>query len=216
MVRKLISVILIGLLCLCLGCRRDQPVPPANPSAGQRVFTDYSIDTFLIQNFLFKAGSYWVYKDSASGRIDSCYCYGFRKQTGTYAQGPSVPGQGYTYYNYRFAWDSTNKPPYTDSTFQYNYWLQGNYIHYGCPYGDCTILLCSSSSGSLQPMSGYQFYPSLTLNSLVFTNVYKYYFFEHCATLSGYIYLKPGVGVVRSQLLTTGKTWNLIRYHIQP
>jgi hypothetical protein len=215
MIRTLIATVSIVLLFLSIGCKKD-PSAPVTSTSTNNVFTDYSIDTFLIQNFLFKAGSYWVYQDSASGKIDSCYSYGFKKQTDTYVEMPPGPGVGPRYYNYRCAWDSTNKSPVSDSTFQYNYWLQGNIIHYGDPYGMCTILLCSSSSGSLQPASGSQYYPSLTLNALTFTNVYKYYFSDYCVPMRGYIYLKPGIGIVRSQIYTTGKTWNLIRYHIQP
>jgi hypothetical protein len=59
---KLRLLIPAALLLLLGACRHKQAQPE----------TIY-VDSATRQHFLFKPGSYWIYKDSVSGRVDSCY-----------------------------------------------------------------------------------------------------------------------------------------------
>jgi hypothetical protein len=57
MKKKLTFLICIGLLCLVSACRKkNNPMP---------------ISTDLIKYFDYKIGTYWIFRDSISGRIDS-------------------------------------------------------------------------------------------------------------------------------------------------
>jgi hypothetical protein len=211
------------ILVVCSSCKKNAAVPTYYPSYSPCVTTyKQDIDTFLIQNFLFKAGTYWVYQDSISGRIDSLYTYGFKKTWGSYFQGPSSPGTGGCTTHYRYAWDSINYVPDPNHTqyWQYTYYLQGNTIHYNNPYGICTIILCNSSGGSLKPQTGYQYYPTFQVGTNTYTNVYKYAIPAECGSPTGYLYLKPGLGLVQADLFNSGGAnhalFKLLRFHIAP
>ena len=52
---------LTGIVCLCFGCNKNQSIPT------------YNINPALKAAFNFKIGTYWIYKDSLTGNLDSFY-----------------------------------------------------------------------------------------------------------------------------------------------
>lgn len=67
---KYLSLIALATLPVFSQCRKSDPyVAPVNSNYSDTTFPD----TDLTNHFNFKPGTYWIYRDSLSGRIDSFY-----------------------------------------------------------------------------------------------------------------------------------------------
>jgi hypothetical protein len=217
------NLLLLPLLTLLLVCckHKEDPLPPHDPHTSRNCqepeFNE--IDNSLTQQFLFKAGTYWVYKDSINNTIDSCYCSGSGASSGTYTINPTMPGQGSCTIQYTYETNYTNQP----DSFQYTYYIQYKSIRLLTPFGFPSAFLCSDNSGSLKGDSLSLFYPAITINGVSYNNVYKFHFqASYGKYRDGYFYLKPGLGIIKTLLYTyelypsrTAHVNELLRYHIQ-
>ena len=107
-------VILISLLLTgAIGCHKDS-VP------------NYPVDADLKKAFNFKVGSYWVYEDSISGRIDSFYVSENVAQNEFYSGTPS-----YTEDNIAISIKELNINSYSNDTLGWTLIYDRNWINLG-------------------------------------------------------------------------------------
>jgi hypothetical protein len=220
------SLLLLPFLFLLLVCCRhkedvapvSKPSPHGHLDCGQTEFNE--IDNSLMQQFLFKSGTYWIYKDSVNNTIDSCFCYGMKIKSGTYEYGGgATPGTGFCLDHYRFAMDSTNQ--HQADSARYIYYIQDKYMRVVSPFGFAAVALCVNNSGNLTGDSLSVFYPTITINAVAYSNVYKFHFKTHYGSIrEAYFYMKPGVGIIKTDLWTTDspavhKVNELVKYHIE-
>jgi hypothetical protein len=211
-------LLLSSLILLLVCCRQEDVVPQQNPyptgNCDPRTYNE--IDKSLMQQFLFKPGTYWIYKDSVNNTTDSCFSYGTKINSGM-QQTSGGMGVGPCYTKYRYAIDSTNL---LDSS-RYNYYIMDKDIRLIAPFGFASVFLCSNSSGNLTGDSLSVFYPTITINGSAYSNVYKFHFKTMYGKYrEGYHYMKPGVGIIKLELYTTDtpavrKVYELERYHIE-
>jgi hypothetical protein len=176
----------------------------------------------------FKTGTYWIYKDSASGVEDSMYVY--YDTSYSYYQNNGWQDEG-TYMFYYF-----NAHSYFDS-YDYTYKISmGNYsIVTGTTgverikrkptdYVGDTYLMHNSieenAAMSLYTGTGTTYfkrhYDSLNVVTNKFYSVSKFFDTNneteyHSPT---HFYIAKNIGIIRKEKLDTIQTWNLIRYHI--
>ncbi len=208
-------------IILLFGCNKATTIPD-NSSKSHPCAPTYTntIDTFLLNSFLFNNGSYWIYLDSLSNSYDSSYLIEPLMPYLTFYEGPFTPGQGQCEYFIKYAYNST-----TVSKLQYEYYLQGNNIYVlnqmqSWSNGYFPDFLCYSDNGVLVLGSNNFFYPSYQIDNTTYTNVYKYHFdnsFDQSLPDSGYFYLKAHVGIIKTEFYYSGlkRTYKLIRSHIQ-
>jgi hypothetical protein len=207
----LLSSLLILVLCFCRKKEEDNPQPVYGSCNCERYFT--AIDTFLIRNFLFDTGSYWVYQDSVANTEDSSYNNGPVKNYGVYFHGSiqCMCGDHYRYcYNNTTGASPAYKYTIRDSTLmQYNVW------------GSCQIGLIGSQNNALVTGSTVSFVGNFTSGNLNFDSVYKCKLVPTCTDApepdSGYVYLRTRVGIIRSDTWRGGvhSVYKLMRYQVQ-
>ena len=178
----------------------------------------YSIDTFLIENFLFKTGSYWVYLDSLNNTYDSSYSIVRVKMDSTFYTFSDTPGIGSCPYLVRYAYNNNSI-----SRYQYNFYLQGDNFNLGTPFGEGSIVLTTSKNGLLYPSFGNNKtnYSTYYINNIPYTYVMEFSMKTNYGDGisypdSGHYFLKEGVGIIRTDLFFWGKkrTYKLVHYHI--
>jgi hypothetical protein len=206
------------LILLLVCCRHKDDTTPSTHSTGGCGQTEFAeIDSTLIQQFLFKNGTYWIYKDSVDSHTDSVFCFDAPTiNWGTYTRDPAGPGMGPCYLHYRYVINSTNMQGY----FPYTYYIQGNSLRLSSPFGPEAVFLCTNSTGSL---TGYlsQFYPTIIINGAPYSNVYRFRFQAQSGRYKeGYFYMKPFVGIIKSELYTNEsvpvrQVYELEKYHIE-
>jgi hypothetical protein len=213
--KNLLLLFFIASVLVC--CKhKDETEPHHDPSTLCQEMEFNEIDTSLIRQFLFKSGTYWIYKDSVSNGIDSCYCYGgiTRSETIMFGGGMGVPP---CYLHYAYANNSTN----LQDSFRYAYYIQAKYIRIVSPFAFGAVALCSNNSGNLTGDSLSLFYPTITINAVKYNNVYKFHFQTSSSKFNeGYFYMKPGLGIVKTELyelypVRTAHVHELVRYHIE-
>lgn len=193
-----------------------EPISPVRPikNCGNTEF--HEIDATLMKQFLFNPGSYWIYQDSITGSIDSCYNYTSKLRSGSFMAGPTSPGKGPCYYYYTCALDSINQPQFSP----YMYYIQGKYIRIVDPFGPAAVGICSNNSGTLAGDNLSSFLSSVTIHNVSYTDVYRFHFYTNYWTYKeGYYYLKPGIGILKIELITRDsvpqrKVYELVRYKV--
>ncbi|MBL7889224.1 MAG: hypothetical protein JNL24_06705 [Bacteroidia bacterium] len=176
----------------------------------------------------FKTGTYWVYKDSASGVEDSVYV--FADTSYLYHQTNTTQEEGdYMFYGFR-AYSNYDSCVYYYSISMGNYILttkevgallrkykQTDYI--GATYtmtnrfidGDQIIYYAA------QGITYYkQSYDSLLIGTNVFRNVVKFHHTkdETMELSPSNVYFSKHVGLVRKEKLSTNQIWELVRYQV--
>ena len=94
------------------------------------------------------------------------------------------------------------------------------FTYIGTPHGDGSINLCESKSDSLnQEYPRVEtIYPTFQIDTTSYSNVKRFFVGNYYNNPdSGYYYLKPGIGIIQSELYYSGqkRTYKLMRYHIQ-
>ena len=209
-----ILAIFFAVLFFCT-CKKDVPVEQTqNPSTSCGSTTTF-IDTFLIKNFLFNSGSYWVYQDSVNNSTDSCYNLGSIKQMETY-YAVSCPGNNCAY-NYRCGFNNI-----TNYSSQYGYSIRSGMLNIFSHYAYAQVFLFGVQNDAIVTNNNVQLLSNYTINTLIFDSVYKCSFnspAQYLYTLpdSGVVYLKPGVGLIRTDFYEAGQrsSYKLLRYNIQ-
>jgi hypothetical protein len=163
---------------------------------------------------LFKAGSYWIYKDSATGAIDSINLY----KSNIYIS----PGSDKIRYNsevYEISLTSSiddtliSGSGKTSPTDPYAYNL--GRLH---DYQNIIAYFFSTTGLSKGHQYHYLIYTDLYDSLKVFNQFYKdVIIFENTYNPATYlprkIFYSKNVGIIRKELYN-GQVWNLVRYHV--
>ena len=106
------------------------------------------------------------------------------------------------------------------NTSHYNYLIQDYSIRI-CSPSFLVIDICKFESGKLKGDHLSSFFPSISINGVTYTDVYKFHFTSnYCDYSSGYFYMKIGVGIIKQELYTKGaapkrEVFELVRYKIK-
>jgi len=217
------------LTILFIGCHKDTHPPP--PPLGFR-----HTPTQLLEYSIFKPGSYWIYQDTNTKRIDSVYVTGYEHDTVTanYFTGQTQKGDqylmyftdvynGYSYQYYIPIWyDRTN--PNTPVTW-FNILSGGSTQGFGGTSYPTEIPIPFNLNGvdfvtdSIQYCSNYF---KLSINNVVFDSVF-YQKHSHLKTRACNQhglgrrckeYYAPHYGLIRYELPDSNQVWNLLRYKL--
>lgn len=200
---------LVLVLAPFLGCvKLPDPVP------------FYPVPEEVEPYFLFRKGSYWIYEEINSSKIDSVYLY----QSKIIRQdGESDFGYNFELYLAGFYRSSTGdsirgygQPSFGDE----NIWMyEEEYFSTASP-GSAITFLYPLNVGQRQRLGGdfavsYESYlDSILLNG---EKHYEVMQFRHAATMSPNhterIYYAKNVGVIKRELFN-GEVWDLKKYHI--
>ena len=176
----------------------------------------HNIDTVLSHNFLFNPGTYWIYLDSVNNITDSCYVISNVERSWIMDFPQSNPQQTFIRWEYPFAYDLVNQ-----TSFQFNYFLQEDSLCLLQYSLHSAYDLCYTYNGALRSNNPFQFYSSFAMDTLLYSNVYKFSFHKPVDAApgiadSGYFYLKEQFGILKSDLYKNGQksTYKVIRYSI--
>lgn len=208
-------IILFTLSLLLSSCDKKNTTSNSTNNSNLCGPSDLSaIDTFLLQNFLFNSGSYWVYLDSLNNTYDSCYLIAPVKKDTTYILRPTYPDEGPCTYYVRYAYNNKSI-----SKIQYDYFMQGNSIKIFAPFDIGSLELCHTFSGTLSPPTNVTelIYPTLLIDTTSYSNVKKFSLNTYGNPDSVSYFLKYGIGIIKTELYYSGqkRTYNLVRYRIQ-
>ena len=210
---KAILSFLLPAILLC--CKKDQAPPNQSSSTSCNCAGSYhpNIDTFLIKNFIFNSGTYWVFQDSVNNISDSVYSSGKTSNVGGYWNGgPSCS----CYWSARYCMNNNS-----NSVNHYNYYVVGNSLKQYYSYGPGEEVLINSQNNALLTSSRVNFIGNYTLGSLSFDSVYMCKFVPTINSWaepdSGDVYLRARVGLIRQEIYEAGvlSVYNLLRYNIQ-
>ena len=203
----------IPLFCLFLFCRCNKTTP------GNNVYT--LVDSAFKANFNYQPGSYWIYRDSLSGRVDSFYvtqnmtAYVTPKWTESINIQVSEKNTDGSHPADSGAWVYTLEGTdaalnYFDSSnelvFAYNPFFiypPGTAFLYDDQVSDTPVIL--------NTMGSY------TVNGNTYSNVTD---IEHRATgyPANYFFINDSAGIIKMELSTSSgalsHVWELQRYHI--
>lgn len=176
----------------------------------------------------FKTGTYWIYKDSASGVEDSMFVYSDTSYS--YFQTGTAQEEGnYMFYGFK-AHSVYDTYDYLYNISMGNYGLStksvgverirtkpGDYV--GETYlmtnrfvdGEFAVLYTGTGTTYFK-----QTYDSISLLNQNYYAVAKYYDSKNASEYESptNFYIAKNIGIIRKEKLDTIQTWNLIRYHI--
>lgn len=221
----------ILVIIIFLGCTKSNK-QDTNPATHIQYDTTKPSDD-LAKRYFFKTGSYWIYKDSASGQIDSFYVS--NTEVTMYQQsGPASPGGNGVLIAYLFLYSSyitdinINAFP-TSGSISWQQVLNKKY---------CELLLYNGSgpiSTSYYPLFTYPLGSELTtwyfpatvaqlvanttmeLNGSTYQHVYA--FSHQNSVKNDQFYICDSIGIIKmridhsSDTDTTHHIWELQRYH---
>jgi hypothetical protein len=193
------SIITIAVLMLILGCKKER--------------IQYISDD-IKQNYFYKPGSYWIYRDSVTGREDSCYVLSY--SIDLVDINDRSTSQDYDKYeslkiNMRVATLGISYK-YSITTFikddNISYMLGGNsgFKVFGCP-----LPINSSSINTSRYKGLLEFFKSINLQGKEFINTLKYN-----TNGGGFCYINESVGLIKlkTSLDSSNYNYELLRYNI--
>jgi hypothetical protein len=198
-----LAMLMSSFICLLPSCKHN--------CSGVSI---YYLHANLLKPYSFEPGSYWVYRDSASGIIDSQVVYDY------YTRDRVVVGQGPV-------GDGSWCDDYADGFGMSIGSFWDSHFHDTIFYGNAVIY--SSLSTSVIKVR-YSTFP-------LYTNIYSYNVFTNTPTLTNYtvsshtfprvhlftsdfnsqMYHVDSIGVVRwvfNDTVNGQRTWDLLRYHV--
>ncbi|MBC7862402.1 MAG: hypothetical protein IAF38_05460 [Bacteroidia bacterium] len=214
--KSIFKIFFFVLICATINlvfvtCKKDK-----NEGSHCGNLEDNYPDTYLVNHFLFDSASYWIYHDSIQNVNDSIFNNGphFTKIEGT--SGPAGPGQGTCPYSYIIGANSN-----TNTSEQYLWRIKDNSL---IAYQTSTtgyFSVAVSNGNGLITNNNVVYFPTCNIGGITYTDVYRCFYVNHGGP--GVVpdsickYVKPDVGIVRSELFFSGqkKVYNLISYHIQ-
>jgi len=204
-----------GLLWLSLPgcqCKKEQLLQTVNAS--------------LKKAFFYKPGTYWVYRDSISGRVDSFYV---NYNLDTMQQ---LSGNNVEVCSVFFLEDSVGTSQMVQT---WSIVLQQNAADLSCPFSNYSLywqgwFSMPEQLGWNQTPGGEglgfvsNIYPTYTLNTLSFNNVEEIFYNTQNGYASGnddWFYVDTAVGIIKMRLnypndtpLVGNKVWELQRWHV--
>lgn len=209
-----LSILLLLLATSQYSCKPDPTVQPKEP-----VFK--SIPQEIKDYCLFKYGSYWIYRDSVSGALDTVTVQSYKVDTVNY---PLVDGQllginetfgvklfhSYDGFDDNIIYKGSTPPPYKGHDEAY-----------------VTIQRIRVSKGEVYSETGYIHFPFGKTNPIISNRDTITLIFQSDSLLhyrnsfySGYNYLptdnyhKKNIGIVRKEVKSKNQVWKLIDFHV--
>jgi hypothetical protein len=212
---KILLCTFLSAALMCCHNKENDPEPGTDPTPTDQYTYYMTIDSTLIKDFLFNKGTYWVYKDSITNAIDSIFCSGHKEDTIMYSSGGGMGSASmYTYFKYAYNLVDPNLS-------RYRFLLQGNFIRTYSPSYEVKEI-ATIENKVLKGDNLSSFFPSISINGIVYTDVYKLHIASPKLTgySSGYYYVKKGIGIIKVDLLTNESVpkrqlYELLRYHIE-
>jgi len=214
-------IIAINILAILSSCYKELPKPG---SSG----TEYHLIPQTVLDYTyFKQGTYWVYQDSATGKLDSQWVAASSRGLDTFSKYSNYFNGYYQYFTYTM-YDTLNNTEMivscsmTKSFYGYdalvNRDISDNAGVNNCPMFYYPFNLTRYGVGNPTSTSGDTVHmtPFININILgkIFNNAVRINQYDNCYDQETNSYLAKNMGMIKLQLLKEHKTWNLIRYHI--
>jgi hypothetical protein len=209
------------LTLLLFSCRKEKPKPPNYTIPLSQTLKDFAY---------FRPGTYWIYEDSASHKLDSVYVLSASYGTNEVTEQQNL---GYTgsfgYYKEQFAgslqpsseneWvDMSTSMHAPGAVLFHDKTIAGKYAGQNFLMTDVftdgyTTYSNTEPNGSLTFVQGFD---TLRVLGSIFHKVALMY--DRKNILEGNnrtnVYVAKNMGVIRKELLDSNKVWNLKRYNI--
>ncbi len=212
------------LLLLFTRCKKSDPyIAPNNNNNSDTTFPDKG----LVANFNFKPGTYWIYRDSVSGRMDSFYVSDNTTQAW---QSLNSTGPGNAHFMYlivytinissrnidspQLAASSTLSMSLMNNYSTLNYLINGNMTVY-TPFFMYPTSSSFPSSDSSETNSVVRSYASYSVNGNLYNNVTE---IAHDSTgTNDRFFVSDSTGIVKMCINHPAQSihyvWELSRYH---
>ncbi len=213
------------LLLLLTRCKKPDPyTAPNNNNNSDTTFPDKG----LVANFNFKTGTYWIYRDSVSGRMDSFYVSNNTTQAW---QSLHSTGPGTAYFEYlivytinissrnidspQLAASSTLSMSLLNNYSTLTYLINGNMSAYN-PFFMYPTSSSIPSSDSTETNAVISSYASYSVSGNLYNNVTE---IAHDSTgTSDRFFVSDGTGIVKMRINHPAQSihfvWELYRSHI--
>lgn len=219
----IISISLTG----CQQCKKDTITP--------KQYLNYVPTASIKPYAIFKTGTYWVYQDSATYKLDSVWVYHYSETVDTvyYKDNTYYVCPVLLYQTFSSKYRSNNYVQFnTGGEFLYklNTVIEGVVDSTGF-VGDWIKCFNPFTIGSDRGFYTsfdisviLNYYPTYNVLQQPYSSVYKY---SHTKDCSSYYFISsqsysnktntyyaPNIGLIRKEIPDSNKVWNLIRYHI--
>ena len=220
--QKLSSVLAFALLFCFFSCKKD----PSTPS-----YSDYRspVPQILLDYGCFQKGTYWVYQDSASHILDSVNVSSTNQ--GTIKTNPDNNHPYYGYYgNYNVyaisSYEGMEYHYWVDQQFSFDKHSQITVDRYSNPNSIQETWLMTDylvpGQSFLSPSDTYSDivfevkYDSIKVLNTYFKNVLVFHDGKNATQGNSptNFYLAKNIGIVRKEINTPQRVWNLIRFNI--
>jgi len=212
------KIVLIFLICLVtFSCKKEQEIVIDDNNNAQNPYYDTILSPYLIQNFLFNNGTYWIYKDSITNIFDTCKVDSTITGIQVYNQLPTVPHQGGYIVYFKYAQNIRK------SNFPCGYAIFSKYLFMTKIINDERVFMfATSNNNDFQLSNRDEFFTNYTIDTTNYSNIYKFYYQNPSTTFwpgipdSGYYYMKAGIGIIKSEYYNNGQksVYELMDYHI--
>ncbi len=226
--KKYLNIIILSICLMCFTqCKKDVAPTPIT-------YTNYTPNQTIKDYCIFKTGTYWVYKDSTSGKLDSVWVYHYNQTTDTFkkTQTDIYYCPVYLYRTFSSKYRSNNYVEF-NTAFEVNENLNliyesvidstgfiGMYVKAFSPFtinrqqGEgidvCTL---EQNIDSLFGIGGNKFKSVLKYTHTQDYSNYYFINYQHFENKTN-TYFAPHIGMVRKEVPDSNIVWNLIRYHI--
>jgi hypothetical protein len=195
------NLFLIVFIVFAVSCEKEKEEPT-------RIYSNYKISSSLYP-YLFNENSYWIYKDTTTGNLDSVVL----KQIGrsSYSIPPTSPGQGsqgsLEYFNFTYT-SSYNGNTYDEQLFSSV--ISRSFIDGGFLFLSDRVI-----GDSLMNIKILDVIDSLSIENNTYFNVTKMRIKNDYYINGNYNYFyADSIGVIRKETLVNDsivETWNLLR-----
>lgn len=219
-----IFLILFTALSVLISCRKT-PVQNTNNNFS----TDMNIypDSALTANFWYDTDSYWIYRDSISGRIDSFYVtiHGTTILQAFIHMGPTSQNPGYFENTYRYSTviRQVNTDLTNPDTSLFSLSLDGSYARFSQVINDTSTNLLHFQYPWFNNISdayrSVRSYPTYTLQGHTYDSVKLFTSAITDSICQYYVSSSPGVIIkMKFHQPTSGplRVWELLRWHKTP
>jgi len=212
------TILVIGIFIMFCGCYKDVPKPGQSYHLIPQTVLDYTS---------FQVGTYWIYQDSATGKLDSQWIAASNSGFDYFTKNSNYFLGYYQYFTYTMYDTMYNTEmiiscSMTQSSNGYNAFvlrdISNNSGINSCPmfYYPYSVKWYDSGTPPNYVGNAVQFisYSSLNVLNKIFNNVVRIHQYDNCYDQEINSYMAKYIGVVKLQLLKNHQTWDLIRYHI--
>jgi len=205
--RKILFLILIFSALLYSCNKTADQTRPINPD--------------LLKYFSYKPGTYWVYKDSIAGEVDSFYVTDNTKSTYTGPPNIDVVYVGIHQMNENGLGDDSTKWVMNLSENSLSYSVRAQPVMGDCDYSPLfsfpfQITTLGSESTNFKEGAITNVFPTLSVASANFNNVAQIHYYGY--NLDDWYYINTDVGIVKMRWSDTSninnKVWELQRWNI--